>query len=253
MMKKLFLAALLALSSLGAQATDVFPLWDVESSSVAAKFTLDPGVNTTITTTQAFSPTHSLVFNPGGDPPAADLGSAASNSTLYYKFRWWLSSTTTTGGSPAGHHGFRFTQRVADQFTPHHEVDTFPGDGGTWGLDILDHDGGYDSGTTYHNIFTLPLNQWFLFEALFVISSPNTANGRLAFKVNGVVVYNNTAVQYVGSAGWVGFDTFLPNSNWDSGTALWYLDDLYVSNINQFDGGGGGGTTIPKYLPVRLR
>lgn len=217
--------------------TTLFTEWDVEADTLEDHFTLEqpaPEVNT-ISTDQASSGTKSIKFAAGGIASPglmADLG--AGHSTIYMRWNWYFSSTTDA--TAAGRHGFRLSQRLGDSYFSQHEFDTLP-NGGAWGFDIIDHAGSYDSGTTFHEVVTLPEDVWFKFEILLILSSPGTANGTVKVWINDVEVFSDTAVQFVGSAGWTQFDTLAANTNWDSGTALWYYDDFYVSDTDESGSG----------------
>ena len=218
-------------------ATQLFS-WDVESGTLADYFPMDQPAANSISTAQAFSGTKSIKFEAGASGVTGltvDLGSG--HNEIYLKWQWYLSSTTSERAG--GRHGWRLSQRNGSQWLER-QVDTSSHPISGWSFNILDTPGGYDSATTYDDIFVLPLDQWFKWEIYLKLSSPGTSDGIVRAWVNDVLEFEDTTVQFVGSAGWTQFDTFLLNTNWDSGTALWYKDDIEV-----WDGMPPGGGSPP--------
>ncbi len=205
--------------------------YDFESGSLLSTFGLGVPVTNVIQSSVVHGGTKALFYNPSAGSSSGGLGASIPvSTTVYAKWWWWVPSTLASG---AGHHGFRITKRVGDQFTPHWELDTLPGDGGSFGIDILFHDDGIDSGTMYHNLFTLPTNQWFQFEILTTLNTPGSANGVLTLWINGVQRFSASNVTYRRSGSSMnGFDTFLLTTNFDGAGAgsYWYMDDLQVWN-----------------------
>ncbi len=210
-------------------ATQLFG-YDFESGTLASKFTLSvPTGSNVIQSLVVHSGTKALLYQPSVGSTSGGLAASITPLTTVYATWWWWVPSTIIGGS--GRHGFRITKRIGDQFTPHWELDTVMGSGGGFGIDILFHDDSVDSGTTYHNLFNLPTNQWFKFAILSTLNTPGSSNGVLKLWINDVQRFTATNVLYrsAGSA-MDGFDTFLLTTNFDLAGAesYWYMDDVEV-------------------------
>lgn len=223
--------------------------YDFESGTLSSVFTLNvPTASNTISSAQVHAGTRALFYNPSAGSTSGSLAAPITPSTTVYAKWWWWVPSTIVGGS--GRHGFRVTRRVGDQFTPHWEVDSVIGTGGGFGIDVLFHDDGVDSGTIYHNLFNLPTNQWFLFELLYTLNTPGTANGVMTFWVNGTQRFTASKVLYRASGSSMsGFDTFLLTTNFDGAGAgsYWYMDDVQVWDSVPT----GGGPPPPTNLRVQ--
>ena len=225
--------------------TELFS-WDVESGTIASKFTLDAGAGrNSISTDQAYSGTKSIKFaSGGGDNLVADLGSG--HTTIYLRFYWYFSSSTTSTGSGSGDHGFRLTHRGANYFS-NGQIDTLPLDtaGTQWGFDIFDGSGPTYENTSYERQTVLPKDQWFKFEMYIDIGTAGNADGTVRVYINDSEIINDVeSVQFRASSGGslTQIDTLCMSTNWDNGTALWYYDDIYVSDTDEI---GGGDVTAP--------
>jgi hypothetical protein len=211
---------------------------DFESATLASKFGLNVPTTNTIQSSVVHAGTKALFYNPSSGSNSGGLAASIPvGTTVYAKWWWWVPSTIVSG---AGRHGWRFGLRQADNFLAHAQVDTVMGSGGGFGVDIFQSDDGIDSGTRFHNLFTLPTNQWFQFEVLCTLNTRGTSNGVMTFWINGVQRFTASNVLFRGpSSAMNGYDTFLLTTNFDGAgsESYWYMDDVQVWDGLQQTGG----------------
>lgn len=170
-------------------------------------------------------------FDSTGGPSDGPVKYITSSSTIVYR-KWWWVPPTLTGGS--GNHMWRISRRSGVNNLGF-ELDPVVGGGASWGIDILGQlESPVIDDQSRHGILTLPLSQWFYFEALFSLNTGGLANGVMKFAINGALVYSDLSVLYVrvGSS-MIGFDTFLLATNWETAagpTKFWYEDDVIITD-----------------------
>jgi hypothetical protein len=192
-----------------------------------------------ISTAKAHSGTKSMFYHPNyGDPTNPPALSLPNLNTVYAKWWWWVPSTLE--GGVAGHHAFRITKQVGNNFQGGGQLDTGMGAGGTnFTFSVLTDLN--SRGLDLYNLFNVPQNQWFQFEILTTLNTVGQSNGILKVWINGNVVYNNTNLVYRTDPSWR-YNTFLAVTNIDGSSAAsyWYMDDMEI-----WDGEPSGDTTPP--------
>src|SRR5258706_1464712 len=91
-------------------------LWgtDFESGTLLSKFDLSVPTINVIQSLVVHAGTKALFYNPSTGSSSGGLAASIPvSTTVYAKFWWWVPSTIQGG---AGHHGFRITKRVGDQY-----------------------------------------------------------------------------------------------------------------------------------------
>lgn len=254
-MKKLLVALALFFVSVSASAIPLLPCdGTFESGNIATCFPRNQSPATTISTIQSLSPTHALKFTPGVDSTGNTNVLIGDRTTVYFRFSWWIPSTINTAAPTSGRHAWRLTRSGPANDFQGGQVDSYltgPSSSPTLNVDLFD-DTGFEADGPYHNLFQLPTNQWFQLEGVFVMNGGSSSNGTMKFCRNGSLVYSNTAVKYKNSgasleAGW---NIWNQVTNYDTSGAesIWYMDNVYVSNVDE--SGGCGGDTKPPIISL---
>lgn len=212
--------------------------WDVESGTIQSKFTYGGVGVVSITTAKAHSGTRSLFYNRNhGDATDSPALVFSTRQEIVVEFWWWLPSALE--GGEAGQHTFRIGKQMGDSYIGAGQIDTVMRAPGASAFRIETFavpPGGQsaqidESVYNQFNLGALPTNQWFKIR-LYAKMSTSAPNGILQVWVNDALKFANLAVQYqrAGSP-FVGFDVFLPFTNFDNATDVgsqWWMDDIKV-------------------------
>lgn len=253
MIKRLFLAALLFVSG-AAGAASLLPCdGTFESGVVATCFPRNQSGATSISTVQAHAPSaKSLRYFAGdGDSSGNTNLLIGDQSTVYVRF-WWYVPNDVGGGLP-GQHMWRLTRAGVSNDFQGGQIDSIMHSGRSFGVDLFDG-GSLDTSGPYEDLFTLPADTFFKFEALFILNTGSSFNGTMKFVVNDVVQYSSTTVKYKDSSAPLnnGWNIWNQWTNFSNQGAPMYADDVYVSNVDEIGGGGGGGGTPTIKLPITV-